>query len=657
MASSSSPPFSSNEPFSSCTPPEPSSLSWSDGSKSTDSLPSAPDEYFTRRLSVLLGQVQAERLGGLDECAVEIDGDKETYDIGCDSQTLSPLVFASPTPAATNDKLGFKFRTIHRASSYLPSSQVQDNSEPPRKRPRILTRTSTHTRLRTQLARTPASLRRAASLRSLPDDEVTFTLPLKLNHPLHVHPEPTKPSLSPHASQYTVIKNDSNNALGPVPIIAPPLSTPEAPLSLPPGVARIKRFLVRERELRAGMGLGATGNEGRDWSIIGEELRGKCVKWFLEVVPPTSKDHTLSSSSKDEEHEHEHEHEQEDDWDITSLSSSSTSSISSTTSFPHIINPALRLPSSPASFTSPSSSSSSTTTFFSHSSSSSSASSTTTTTTASSPSTAQTQIQTQTQTQIQTATHQPQLQPEKRTRKHKNPNQNPKHNKYPSNLHDQLATSPETRFHAAYLFLRFFWAQGGASVGAVVDGSVEEEDCAKRGEEVQAEMEQWGLDLGLGGWTFGVELDEEGKIAHRDLLAALRFRIGDTPQGLLIELWDAVPALGRVLRCGFDEEGREGDGQLWNCVQRETWRALFGAVLEPDVLRFPLSLLTAAALLHGLTVVLARRYEDTTPWYLYELCCGPGPPATRKESKDRAETAVARVKEELGFFLEVEEVS
>ncbi|KAG6847209.1 hypothetical protein C0991_002242, partial [Blastosporella zonata] len=75
----------------------------------------------------------------------------------------------------------------------------------------------------------------------------------------------------------------------------------------------------------------------------------------------------------------------------------------------------------------------------------------------------------------------------------------------------------------------------------------------------------------------------------------------------------------------------------------------------PDVLRFPLSLLTAAALLHGLTVVLARRYEDTTPWYLYELCCGPGPPATRKESKDRAETAVARVKEELGFFLEVEE--
>lgn len=44
---------------------------------------------------------------------------------------------------------------------------------------------------------------------------------------------------------------------------------------------------------------------------------------------------------------------------------------------------------------------------------------------------------------------------------------------------------------------------------------------------------------------------------------------------------------------------------------------------EPDALRFPLSLLTAAALLHGVWAVLVRSYTDAAPWYLCELCCYP----------------------------------
>ncbi|KAG6846149.1 hypothetical protein H0H93_015729, partial [Arthromyces matolae] len=116
--------------------------------------------------------------------------------------------------------------------------------------------------------------------------------------------------------------------------------------------------------------------------------------------------------------------------------------------------------------------------------------------------------------------------------------------------------------------------------------------------------------------------------AHRDVLAVLEFRLGDTPDGLLIELWEGVEIIKKVLggcvegTCAAEAEWN------WNRVQRETWVSLFRAVCEPDVLAFPLSILTTCALLNALQVVLERRYEDATPWFVYEVCASaiPGPP-------------------------------
>ncbi|KAG6883300.1 hypothetical protein C0992_009135, partial [Termitomyces sp. T32_za158] len=145
-----------------------------------------------------------------------------------------------------------------------------------------------------------------------------------------------------------------------------------------------------------------------------------------------------------------------------------------------------------------------------------------------------------------------------------------------TSLVDQLSTSPETRFHAAYLFMRFFWL-----VGLSTEGSGTRSTEGGKARET---------------WAFGSELDEEGRrlvtwdvgvtclgisikyhrdflhpllpvyaqelmkmaphgpvgyddleTAHRDVLGALQFRLGDTPQGVLGEVWEAVPALRRAL--------------------------------------------------------------------------------------------------------------
>ncbi|KAG6839404.1 hypothetical protein H0H87_000886, partial [Tephrocybe sp. NHM501043] len=86
------------------------------------------------------------------------------------SPMLSPLVFASPSQSTTSAKPGFQSRIIHRAASYIrpirrctdSGSDSGSDAPPPRKRPKLL---------RTQLAQQPASVRRAASLRSLHDDD------------------------------------------------------------------------------------------------------------------------------------------------------------------------------------------------------------------------------------------------------------------------------------------------------------------------------------------------------------------------------------------------------------------------------------------------------------------------------------------------------
>ncbi|KAG6888841.1 hypothetical protein C0995_005381 [Termitomyces sp. Mi166 len=579
MALSSPHPSSSPPPgftFSS-TPPGPISSSsplWSDGSTAivspnaelelSKSGPCLANEEFTRRLSELLSEVERRRNASsagdfintfqttFDSRALSSteETDAET-EFSCD---ISPIVF--------NANAGFSSRIIHRASSYLCPSDHDSDSSPPRKRPKILTRTSTHTRLRTSLARTPASLRRAASLTSIPDDEV------------RIYPSfsPLTAPVSPNARSAILVPP---NARGPnvnermdVPIIAPPSPLPSLSTEAPVRV-RIRRFVEREKALRREDGLVERKSKW-GWECIGE-LREDVLTWFMEVLPSVDIGEGRRAAS---------------DTCTCVNSPASTCSISSSHTYAS---------------TSPTSSSS-------HASSSTTITATTTTT-PDSRSHSHSDSDSDSHPDSQSRSHSPQTQTQTEP-------STPHH----TNLADQLLTSPETRFHAAYLFLRFFQLVGRAGARGEMEGERDSDDPSQV-------------------WAFGSELDDEGRrlvtwdvglaclsisikvcsppptpfpslwltqkrtvpprlfgspltrirtrvygngaTAHRDVLGALQFRLGDTPQGLLGEMWEGVCALRGVVRGAWagDKGEKEERGEGWNLVQRETWRVLCAAVL------------------------------------------------------------------------------
>ncbi|PIL29208.1 hypothetical protein GSI_09257 [Ganoderma sinense ZZ0214-1] len=67
------------------------------------------------------------------------------------------------------------------------------------------------------------------------------------------------------------------------------------------------------------------------------------------------------------------------------------------------------------------------------------------------------------------------------------------------------------------------------------------------------------------------------------------------------ELWEALPTLRRLV--GFDGG--------WDGVQRKAWDVLCDALQQQDLLRFPISLLTAAAIMEGVLDALVKRYKST----------------------------------------------
>ncbi|KAI0357823.1 hypothetical protein OH77DRAFT_1362256, partial [Trametes cingulata] len=90
--------------------------------------------------------------------------------------------------------------------------------------------------------------------------------------------------------------------------------------------------------------------------------------------------------------------------------------------------------------------------------------------------------------------------------------------------------------------------------------------------------------------------------AQRDVLEALSYRVGGSaaPGAFMAELWAALPTFRNLV--SFDGG--------WADVQEAAWVVLCGALQRPDVLRFPVSLLTAAALMQGILEVLAKRYKS-----------------------------------------------
>ncbi|KZP24027.1 hypothetical protein FIBSPDRAFT_667336, partial [Athelia psychrophila] len=92
----------------------------------------------------------------------------------------------------------------------------------------------------------------------------------------------------------------------------------------------------------------------------------------------------------------------------------------------------------------------------------------------------------------------------------------------------------------------------------------------------------------------------ELEASQRDVLQALDYSLGHSmPQAFLDELWCALPSLRALL--AFE------DG--WEMAQRETWERLFVAIAEPDVLRFPISLMTVSALMTGVLLSVIAQYR------------------------------------------------
>ncbi|KAG8215656.1 hypothetical protein J3R82DRAFT_7530 [Butyriboletus roseoflavus] len=106
------------------------------------------------------------------------------------------------------------------------------------------------------------------------------------------------------------------------------------------------------------------------------------------------------------------------------------------------------------------------------------------------------------------------------------------------------------------------------------------------------------------------------ELAQHDVMYTFEFLLGScTPQDVLDELWDALPTLRKATA-----PIRDG----WVVVQCVTWDKLFESLFEPDMLQYPVSLLTAAALIEGLLFALARHYRAEAEANVCK-CKTPGP--------------------------------
>ncbi|KAJ6606177.1 hypothetical protein DFH09DRAFT_1386790, partial [Mycena vulgaris] len=197
-------------------------------------------------------------------------------------------------------------------------------------------------------------------------------------------------------------------------------------------------------------------------------------------------------------------------------------------------------------------------------------------------------------------------------------------------LLDQLLTSPETRFHAAYMFTRYFFI--------VMGDSKERKKIEAMQEALAAANKQlpWDQSIPPDGWmlvawdcclaclaisvkfhrdvlqplnpVFSWEFEalaphqltyEDLETAQRDILSTFSFNLGASPQPIFDELYLALASLRQLLNF------RGG----WKHAQKEAWELLFDAVTQPDILKFPISLLAVAALVEALVAALVSSYE------------------------------------------------
>ncbi|KAG7440344.1 uncharacterized protein BT62DRAFT_910846, partial [Guyanagaster necrorhizus] len=118
--------------------------------------------------------------------------------------------------------------------------------------------------------------------------------------------------------------------------------------------------------------------------------------------------------------------------------------------------------------------------------------------------------------------------------------------------------------------------------------------------------------------------------AQADLLSAVGYVLGGTPVGVLDELLDALPSLREL----FPDEGE------WSWVLRETWRSLMICILEPDILNFPISLLSVSAVSEAVLDVLLHRKVSSRDKYKDKW---------REEAEEEAEGILLDIQNVLGI--------
>ncbi|KII84913.1 hypothetical protein PLICRDRAFT_179239 [Plicaturopsis crispa FD-325 SS-3] len=209
-------------------------------------------------------------------------------------------------------------------------------------------------------------------------------------------------------------------------------------------------------------------------------------------------------------------------------------------------------------------------------------------------------------------------------------------------LYDQLMFSSDTRFHAAYMFIRYFHlvARSTLSANAAPVGECERDARLSSGDTSMTSSQEQHLAVegeDIVAWDVAVATIALSVKYNRDVLPPLslifasdfltllqqsthRMSLGDleqtqrdvigalqwdlagpgTPQAFMDELWEALPSLQALL-----------DGaSTRKMVEEEAWGSLLWAVLEPDVTRFPISLLTTVAFMDGLTSTHARQLKS-----------------------------------------------
>ncbi|KLO04875.1 hypothetical protein SCHPADRAFT_1003161 [Schizopora paradoxa] len=182
-------------------------------------------------------------------------------------------------------------------------------------------------------------------------------------------------------------------------------------------------------------------------------------------------------------------------------------------------------------------------------------------------------------------------------------------------LREHLRKCPETRFHAIMLFSRYFMRVGEEMPVA----GKRETKLMKRGRQrIVWEVAMSCLALAvkfnrdflrpltpihsrtfLAIAPYSMSHDDL-EISQKDVLEVLSYQVREvTPGPFLEEIWNSLPTLRKLV--AFPEG--------WPTVQQNAWRRLNTCATEGEMFQFPISLLTAAALIDGIIEALMTYYD------------------------------------------------